>query len=130
MTFYIYIKGSFFSCSSHIWNIKNYNFKFSVTPRFTSKSSMLWFAYGLKHFKKDLFKNPWWICSSIIDLKVGNSPSHEAKRTNWLKNKSHYKLITREDPYLQCMRYSINILLVYKFYTNIISTISVIVSNT
>ena len=29
---------------------KNFNFKFSVTSRFTLKSSMLWFAYRVKHF--------------------------------------------------------------------------------
>ena len=78
----------------YIKHQKNYNFKFSVTPRFTLKSSMLWFSYRVKHFfKTDLLKNPCGICSSTVDLKVGNSLSHEVKQKNWLKNKSHCKLL-------------------------------------
>ena len=67
----------------------NYNFKFSVTPRFTLKSSLLIVS---NTFKTDLLRNPWGICSSIVDLKVGNSPSHEVKQTNRLKNMGHWKL--------------------------------------
>ena len=72
---------------------KNYNFEFSVMPRFTLKSSMLWFAYVSKTFKTDLLRNSWGICSPIVDLKVENSPSHEVKRTNWLQSNSHCKLL-------------------------------------
>ena len=39
---YIYISGVIFLLQlSYIKHKKNYNFKFSVTPRFTSKSSVL-----------------------------------------------------------------------------------------
>ena len=33
-------------------------------------------------FKTDLSRNPWGICSSIVYLKVGKSPSHEVKHIN------------------------------------------------
>ena len=33
------------------------------------------------------------ICSSIVDIKVENSPLQEKKWTNLLKNKSHCKLV-------------------------------------
>ena len=44
-------------------------------------------------FKADLLRNPWGICSFIVDLKVEKSPSQEIKQTNWLKNRSHCKIL-------------------------------------
>ena len=49
MYMYIYI-NRYLLQFSYIKHRKNYNFKFSVTPRFTLKSSMLWFAYRFTNF--------------------------------------------------------------------------------
>ena len=82
---------------SNIKNWKNTNFKISVTLWFTLNSFMLWFACHFKHLKhKYLLRNPWRICSFIIDLKVKNSSSHKVKQTNWLKTNRGCNLLRRK----------------------------------
>ena len=50
---YIYTHCMLYVCVYiyiYIWNKNTQNFKFPVTPRFTLKSSMLWFAYRFRNF--------------------------------------------------------------------------------
>ena len=46
------------------------------------KTTILNFQQHLEAFKTDLLRNPLGIPSSIVDLKVKNSPLQEIKRTN------------------------------------------------
>ena len=48
-----------------------------------------------KTFKTDLLRNPWEICSSIVDLKAKKPPSHEVKQTNWLKKKESLQTLNK-----------------------------------
>ena len=92
---YIYIKESFLCCRSHISNIKKNNFNFSVPPWFTLNYKLWILLLVSKTFKTDLLRNPWGICSSIVDLKAKKPPSHEVKQTNWLKKKESLQTLNK-----------------------------------
>ena len=79
----IYIKDSVFSyCSLYKRSKRNYNFKFSVAPRFICNLLCCDLLIASNTFKADLLRNPWGMRSSIVDLTVKNFASHEVEQTN------------------------------------------------